>query len=329
MYCKKCGAYVDDNAKFCNACGANTQSTAPAQPKPQTQPKPQQVVYTQPVYVAPVAPVTPVAAPAKNGPDSEKVFAVLRNNARSAPTVIYAIFSTIALIAVNLALIFDSGLFVMRRGTVYTVQPLWLTIPIFISILIMSICAIFPVIGSWILVGTKGRVSPAAIRMLRPTPVFQTVLAIFSCIAAGIGTIAVPIIIAVGGGALSFLTSAFEDNPDADNAISQLLGGSVAVAIILSIVIMVVIFVFSILYAVAIRNYGRHMKVLSNAAATGSYTCKGAPCVILYIWGVIVSSVSIPLMIANLYMGIFYFCLGVCMFLAGILYKRIDSQMRQ
>lgn len=57
MYCRNCGAVIEDCANFCPACGANQ-----AQPVQYVEQQPvyQQPVYQQPVYEPPVYQHTPV-----------------------------------------------------------------------------------------------------------------------------------------------------------------------------------------------------------------------------------------------------------------------------
>lgn len=56
MFCKNCGAQLNDDAKFCTSCGNVVAAEAPA-PQPEVQTVPQQPA--QPVYQQPVQPVQP------------------------------------------------------------------------------------------------------------------------------------------------------------------------------------------------------------------------------------------------------------------------------
>lgn len=54
MFCTKCGASCEENAKFCASCGNAMQPQVPQQPVYQPPQQPQQPVYQPPVYQQPV-----------------------------------------------------------------------------------------------------------------------------------------------------------------------------------------------------------------------------------------------------------------------------------
>ena len=85
MFCKNCGAQLNDDAKFCTSCGNVVAAEVPA-PQPEVQTVPQQPV--QPVYQQPVQPVQPVyqqpmyqqpVAPAQPNPAVTNFVAALKS----------------------------------------------------------------------------------------------------------------------------------------------------------------------------------------------------------------------------------------------------------
>ena len=58
MFCAKCGKEMDDNAKYCPSCGADTtvQPVSSGQPVPSEQPSYQQASYSEPAYTEQTAP---------------------------------------------------------------------------------------------------------------------------------------------------------------------------------------------------------------------------------------------------------------------------------
>ncbi len=77
MYCKNCGSFVEDNASFCNNCGAATNPAAGTPNAPYTQPAaapyeaPAAPAYSAPYtppYTPPAAPYEAPAAPAYSAP---------------------------------------------------------------------------------------------------------------------------------------------------------------------------------------------------------------------------------------------------------------------